>query len=92
MKAAHKGRRNEHRTRALLEAAGYSVIRAAGSLGLWDLVGISSTDIVLVQVRTNRGVYGAELEALRSFQAPPNARRFIHIWRDREPLPLVKEI
>ncbi len=36
----------------LLEAAGYSVTRAAASLGAWDLVGIGSTDVVLVQVKT----------------------------------------
>jgi 5-methylcytosine-specific restriction endonuclease McrA len=33
-----KGTRNEHRSRLLLEAAGYAVTRAAGSLGVWDLI------------------------------------------------------
>jgi len=46
MNAKAKGSRNEHRSRAILEAAGYAVTRAA-SLGVFDMVGISATDIVL---------------------------------------------
>jgi Holliday junction resolvase len=42
--AKGKGTRNEHRSMRLLEAAGYSVTRAAASLGAWDLVAISSKD------------------------------------------------
>jgi hypothetical protein len=38
--------RNEHRSRRLLESAGYSVTRAAGSLGAWDLIGVGPTDVV----------------------------------------------
>lgn len=48
MSAKSKGSHNEHRSRRLLEAAGYACTRAAGSLGAWDLIGIGSTDIVLV--------------------------------------------
>jgi len=36
MNTAHKGRRAEHRARALLEAAGFAVCRAAGSKGPAD--------------------------------------------------------
>lgn len=39
--AKAKGTRNEHRSKALLEAAGYAVCRAATSLGVWDLVGMA---------------------------------------------------
>jgi Holliday junction resolvase len=42
-----KGTRNEHRSKALLEAAGYAVCRAAASLGAWDLIGIGSAEVVL---------------------------------------------
>ena len=52
MNAKAKGSRNERRSRALLEAVGYRVTRAAGSLGEWDLIGLSATDVVLVQVKT----------------------------------------
>ena len=55
MSAKSKGTRNEHRSIKILEAAGYECTRAAGSLGAWDIVGIGSTDVVLV-FRTQRGV------------------------------------
>ncbi len=54
MNAKRRGTRNEHRSRRLLEAAGYAVTRAAGSLGAWDLVGIGPIDVVLLQVKSNR--------------------------------------
>lgn len=39
MNTKRKGNRFEHRSRRLLEAAGYRVTRAAASLGTFDLVG-----------------------------------------------------
>ena len=38
MNAAHKGRRAEHRAQRILEAAGYTTTRAAGSKGAADLI------------------------------------------------------
>jgi len=52
MNAKAKGRRNEHRSMALLEAAGYRCTRSASSLGEWDIIGIGRADVVLVQVKT----------------------------------------
>lgn len=49
MNTKRKGSRNEHRSMALLEANGYAVTRAAASLGVFDLVAIGSTDIVLYE-------------------------------------------
>lgn len=92
MNAKAKGSRNERRSKALLEAAGYSVTRAAGSLGAWDLIGVSSTDMVLCQVKTRDWPGSIEMETLRSFPVPPNARRIVHRWRDGERRPDVKEI
>ena len=70
MKAKRKGTRNEHRTMQLLEAAGYSCTRAAGSLGLFDVVAIGSVDVVLVQVKTRDWPGSVEMEQLRSFPCP----------------------
>ena len=92
MNTASKGRRNEHRSRRLLEAAGYTVTRAAGSLGVWDLVAIGSTDIALCQVKSNAWPGAAEMEALKAFPAPPNARKLVHRWRDRQQTPDVREL
>jgi hypothetical protein len=92
LNAKRKGSRNERRSRDLLEAAGYCVTRAAGSMGAWDLVGVGSTDVVLVQCKSNRPPSPAERETLAAFRCPPNCRRLIHVWHDRERMPRVTEL
>ena len=87
-----KGARNERRSIALLEAAGYRCTRAAASLGVWDVIAISPTDVVLVQVKTRDWPSAAELEALQLFPAPPNCRKLVHRWRDGQRMPDVREI
>jgi len=92
MNAKAKGRRNEHRSIALLEAAGYRCTRSAGSLGEWDIIGVGSTDVVLCQVKTRDWPGTAEMETLKLFPAPANCRKLVHRWRDRQRLPDVREI
>lgn len=92
MNAKAKGTRNEHRSIWLLEAAGYACTRAAASLGAFDIIGIGSKDVVLVQVKTRDWPGAVEMETLREFPVPPNARKLVHRWRDRERLPDVKEV
>ncbi len=92
MNAKRKGSKNEHRTMRLLESSGYRCTRAAASLGVFDVVGISGSDVVLVQVKTRDWPWAVEMEDLREFPAPPNARKLVHRWRDRERLPDVKEV
>ena len=92
MNAKAKGTRNERRSKALLEASGYSVCRAAASLGAWDLVAIGSTDVVLCQVKTRDWPGAAEMETLQAFAAPPNCRKLVHRWRDRQRVPDVREL
>ncbi len=87
-----KGARNEHRSMELLEAAGYCCTRAAASLGVWDIVAIGSTDFVLCQVKTNAWPGTVEMETLRNFVAPPNARKLVHRWRDYQRKPDVREL
>jgi Holliday junction resolvase len=87
-----KGTRNEHRSRLLLEAAGYAVTRAAASLGAWDLIGVGSTDVVLVQVKTRDWPGSVEMETLTTFKVPPNCRRLVHRWRERQRVPDVREV
>jgi hypothetical protein len=90
MNAKRKGTRREHQTRALLEAAGYVCVRAAGSHGAFDLVGFSTTGVVLVQVKANGWPGRAEMETLRAFPAPLNARKEVHRWRDGQRAPDVR--
>lgn len=92
MNSKAKGSRNEHRTMELLEAAAYCCTRAAASLGIFDVIGISAVDVVLVQVKSNEWPRSEEMEQLRMFRAPANARKLIHRWRDRVRLPDVKEL
>jgi Holliday junction resolvase len=47
-----KGTRNEHRSIRLLEAAGYRCTRSGASLGVFDIIGVGSIDVVLVQVKS----------------------------------------
>jgi Holliday junction resolvase len=92
MNSKAKGNRQEHRSMRLLEAAGYACTRAAASLGVFDIIGIGSKDIVLCQVKTRDWPGAEETETIRLFPSPPNARKLIHRWRDRERLPDVREI
>lgn len=90
--AKAKGSRNERRSIRLLEGQGYTCTKAAGSLGLWDIIGIGTIDFVLVQVKSNAWPGSVEMEALRAFLAPPNARKVVHRWRDRQRLPDLREV
>jgi Holliday junction resolvase len=90
--AKRKGSRNEHRSIRLLEAAGYACTRAAASLGVFDIIGVGATDIVLVQVKSNVWPRAEEMEQIKLFRAPANAKRLIHRWRDRVRIPDVKEL
>jgi hypothetical protein len=90
--AKAKGTRAEHRSIRLLEAAGYACTRAAASLGVWDIIGVGSTDFALVQVKTRDWPGSVETENLKAFPAPANCRKLVHRWRDRQRNPDVKEL
>jgi Holliday junction resolvase len=92
MNAKAKGSRNERKSIAILEAAGYQCMKAGGSLGVWDIIGIGSRDFVLVQVKTSVWPCGVELETIQNFIAPANARKLLHRWRDYQRLPDVREL
>ena len=92
MNGKAKGAKNEHRSIRLLESAGYQCTRAAASLGVWDIVGIGSTDVVLVQVKTRDWPGSVEMETLRNFPCPLNCKKLIHRWRNWQTVPDVKEL
>ena len=92
MNTKAKGTRNEHRSKALLEADGYTCTRAAASLGVFDLIGIGATDFVLVQVKTRDWPGPLEMSSMKGFRVPPNTRKLIHRWRDRQPQPDIREV
>src|SRR5262245_26631870 len=92
MNCKRKGTKNEHRSIAILEAAGYKCTRAAASMGVFDVIAISATDVVLCQVKSNEWPGSVEMEAIKLFPAPQNARKLVHRWRDRARNPDVREI
>ena len=92
MNAKRKGTAREHRSIALLESAGYRCTRAAASLGAWDIIGIGSTDVVLVQVKSRDWPGSAETETLKDFPCPALCRKLVHRWRDRQRVPDVREL
>ena len=92
IKLKQKGSRNERRSVKLLETAGYTCFKSGGSLGIFDIVGISATDIVLVQVKSNHDPSPAEIEAMELFICPKNCKKLIHKWNDYSRFPIVKEI
>ena len=87
-----KGNRNEYKTIRLLESLGYSCFRMAGSLGLFDVIGISAIDVLLVQVKSNRLPCTTEMDAIGKLDTPLNCRKMVHVWKDRQSVPIVKEI
>ncbi len=92
MNTKAKGSKNERRTIKLLEASGYACMKAGASLGVFDVIAVGSQDIVLVQCKSNRWAGEVEMEAIRLFKAPPNARKLIHRWDDYARSPLVREV
>lgn len=91
--AAHKGRRSEHRARKLLEAAGFSVCRAAGSKGPADLVAWDALCIRFISVKSGtKYASSLEREALALMPRPANST--VEIWRypDRARAPLIERV
>lgn len=54
MNCKAKGSRNERKSIKLLESLGYNCTRAAASLGVFDIVAISGTDIITVSSKVQR--------------------------------------
>jgi hypothetical protein len=92
MNAKRKGSRNERRTIALLSAQGYACTKSGGSLGVFDVIGVGASDIILSQVKTNRWPGSAEMKAIAKLAAPPSCRKIIHRWLDGRAAPDVREI
>ena len=92
IKLKQKGSRNERRSIKILETAGYTCFKSGGSIGIFDIIGISATDIVLVQVKSNHNPSLVEIEAMELFVCPKNCKKLIHKWNDYSRLPVVREV
>lgn len=76
-----KGRYYEKRAQRILEAAGYLVTCAAGSLGAFDLTGIGPERVRCVQVKGGSGNYlsATERAQIHTVIVPPNVSK--ECWR-----------
>jgi Holliday junction resolvase len=87
-----KGNRQEHRSMKLLETAGYACTRAAASLGVFDIIGVGPTDVVLMQVKSRDFPGTVEMEVIRNFPCPSICKKLVHRWRKGKRLPDVKQL
>lgn len=87
-----KGRRLEHRARKILEDAGFSVTRSAGSKGAVDLIAFDALSFRLISVKCNDYASAVEREALQLLPRPANAS--VEIWRfkDRSRHPIIERL
>ena len=87
-----KGTQNERKCMRHLESEGYVCTRAAGSLGVWDVIAIRKDSVRLIQVKTNRRPGVAEMETMRNFECPKSCSRELWIYADRKRLPVLVEV
>lgn len=88
-----KGSRAERRAIRLLEAVGYTCVKAAGSLGVFDVVAIGPVDVRCLQVKAGTArLSGVEREALASVPVPANCTREYWRFPDRCRAPIIELI
>jgi hypothetical protein len=89
MNAKRKGSRRERQARKILELAGYHVVKAGGSLGVFDLVALGPAGARLVQVKSNGRPRPAERERLELFPRLPYCSKEVWIFYDRQHDPVI---
>lgn len=87
-----KGSRWERECKRMLEAEGYWVTKAGGSLGAFDLVAIGNLNIRLIQCKCNTWATPKERAAMATVPQPADSV-FIEIWRkdDYKPAPRIMQ-
>ncbi len=90
MNAKAKGARRERQARIILERAGYLVTRAAGSLGVFDIVALGPHGVRLVQVKSNEKPRPAERERLELFPRLPYCTKELWVFYDRQREPEIE--
>lgn len=88
-----KGNRAEYKARNMLELQGYKCSRAAGSLGVFDLIAVSGGRILFIQVKSNRPPGREEMERLGAFEMPKCCcTKEVWVFKDRQKLPVVTQV
>ena len=81
----------ERKSIAVLKAAGYSC-DTLSSKNLFNVMGTSPSEFVLIQIVTEDWPDNDGLKAIKSYPAPRNARKLIHLWRTYARTPDVREV
>lgn len=68
------------------------MLRAGGSLGLFDYIALYPDFARLVQVKSNRWPGIVEMEALHAFRPPHYGRKVVERWNDYARAPMVREV
>jgi hypothetical protein len=68
------------RSQRILEAAGYRVTPAEGSLYEWDLVGLNAAGVVLVRISEDQWPDEKTQENLRDQLLPQSTAKLLHRW------------
>ena len=83
------GKRREYEAMTYLEKWGYNCTRAAGSHGLWDVIGRNRDRFVLAQVKYNRGPDPEELRDMVADPVPHGTLKIVLIYRFRKKVEVV---
>lgn len=81
-----KGSKRELQAIQMLESLGFHCTKAGGSLGAWDIIAISGSQVWAIQVKSNRWPGQAELK--RMFEMTMACRKVIFRFDDRKPVRL----
>lgn len=68
------------RSQRILEAAGYRVTPASGSLADWDLIGMNGAGVVLVRVSEDAWPDAKTQDTLTDQLMPGPTARLVHCW------------
>jgi len=72
-----KGARQENAVRKILESQGYSVMRSAGSKGVFDLIAWNAEEVRFIQVKYDAPIQ-PDLDKMSRVEVPPNGTK--ELW------------
>lgn len=87
-----RGRANEYKAMRILENAGYTCCRSAGSHGKFDIIAFNTTGLRLIQCKTNGNYTPLEIEALKEFKnLPPGSSKELWVFWTGKSIPTIEK-
>lgn len=79
-----RGRDKEYEVIKILEKAGYTAFRTAGSHGVFDVIAINPLGTRFIQVKREKkpASYDNDIEAVQGVALPPHSTAELWVWRD----------